>query len=276
MTLKVDGTNGVLQAYDYQVSTTGFSYTFAAGVNVLVMNPAGTLATGTITMPAAPADGMTITISSTKLISALTLNGNTGQTVVSGVTVLPANQATTYVYRLSNTSWYPTTTVATNVPATPAGGSIITSGTAVASTSGTAIDFTGIPSWVKRVTVMLNGVSTGTAVGNLLFQVGSGSIVTTGYLTVSSSITTTVGTSTNTSGFLVALSTASCLFYGTAIFTNITGNTWVGNVTISDSSIPRTSIATGSIALGGALDRVRITTTSADTFDAGLINILYE
>jgi hypothetical protein len=152
----------------------------------------------------------------------------------------------------------------------------IVSGTAVASTSGTAIDFTGIPSWVKRVTVMLNGVSTGTAVGNFLFQVGSGSIVTTGYLTVSSSITTTVGTSTNTSGFLVALSTTSCLFYGTMVFTNITGNTWVGNGTISDSSIPRTSITTGSIALGGALDRVRITTTSADTFDAGSINILYE
>jgi hypothetical protein len=111
MTAKIDGTNGVLQQYDYQVLTTAFSYTFAAGTTVLVMNPAGTLATGTITMPAAPADGMTITFSSTKQITALTLSGNTGQTVVSAATLLPANQATTYIYRLSNTSWYPMVTV---------------------------------------------------------------------------------------------------------------------------------------------------------------------
>tara|TARA_R110000868_G_scaffold388743_1_gene657803 strand:+ start:1176 stop:2030 length:855 start_codon:yes stop_codon:yes gene_type:complete len=111
MTAKIDGTNGLLQQYDYQVLTTAFTYTFAAGTTVLVINPAGTLATGTITMPAAPADGMTITFSSTKQITALTLSGNTGQTVVSAATLLPANQATTYVYRLSNTSWYPMVTV---------------------------------------------------------------------------------------------------------------------------------------------------------------------
>ena len=44
MAAKIDGTNGLLQQYGYQVSTTGFSYTFAAGTTVLVMNPAGTLA----------------------------------------------------------------------------------------------------------------------------------------------------------------------------------------------------------------------------------------
>ena len=125
MTLKADGTNGILQQYDYQVSTTGFSYTFAAGTTVLVMNPAGTLATGTITMPAAPADGMTITFSSTQTITALTVNANTGQSIVSAATVLPARQATTYVYRLSNTTWYPMSTVATNVPVAPAGGTFI-------------------------------------------------------------------------------------------------------------------------------------------------------
>jgi hypothetical protein len=112
MTAIVDGTNGLIQQYDYQTPTTGFSYTFAAGVTVLLMNPAGTLATGTITMPATPADGMTITFNSTRQITNLTLNGNTGQTVVSKVTTLPANYSTTYVYRLSNTTWYPLSTVA--------------------------------------------------------------------------------------------------------------------------------------------------------------------
>jgi len=111
MTAKLDGTNGLIQQYDYQVSTTGFSYTFAAGTTVLVMNPAGTLATGTITMPASPADGMTITFSSTQTITALTVNGNTGQTVVGGPTTLLAGQVASFVYRLASTSWFPLQTV---------------------------------------------------------------------------------------------------------------------------------------------------------------------
>ena len=113
MVAKLDGTNGLLQQYDYQAPTTGFSYTFAAGVNVLVMNPAGTLATGTITMPASPADGMTITFSSTQSITALTVNANTGQSIVRSPTSFGAGSAVTFVYRLSNTTWYPMTNYAT-------------------------------------------------------------------------------------------------------------------------------------------------------------------
>ena len=108
MTVKVDGTNGVLQAYDYQTPTTGFSYTFAAGTQVLVMNPATSLATGTVTMPASPADGMTITITTTVAIAALTVNANTGQSIVGGGALyLGANSSLQYVYRLSSTTWLP-------------------------------------------------------------------------------------------------------------------------------------------------------------------------
>ena len=60
------------------------------------------------------------------------------------------------------------------------GSSILTSGTAQASTSGTAIDFTGIPSWAKRITVMFNGVSTN-GTSNPQIQLGSGSPTTSGY-----------------------------------------------------------------------------------------------
>lgn len=110
MAVLLNGTNGLIQAYDYQTPTTGFSYTFAAGTQTLVMNPAGTLATGTITMPASPSDGMTITISSTQQITALTLSGNTGQTIVGGVNSLAATQAVSFIYRSANTSWFPMTT----------------------------------------------------------------------------------------------------------------------------------------------------------------------
>jgi hypothetical protein len=44
-----------------------------------------------------------------------------------------------------------------------------TLGTSVASTSGTSIDFTGLPSWVKRVIVMFSGVS-GSGTSHLLIQ----------------------------------------------------------------------------------------------------------
>lgn len=106
MAVKVDGTNGLLQNYDYQVLTTGFSYTFTSA-NVLAIVPAGTLATGTVTTPASPADGMTITITSTQQITALTLTANTGQTIATNLTSLPAGGSLSYIYRLSNTTWYP-------------------------------------------------------------------------------------------------------------------------------------------------------------------------
>lgn len=108
MTAVISGTNGLLQSYDYQAPTTGFSYTFAAGTQVLVMNPAGTLATGTITMPASPSDGMTVRFSSSQIITALTVSANTGQSIVSAVTTLAAGGGAAYIYRLANTTWYRT------------------------------------------------------------------------------------------------------------------------------------------------------------------------
>lgn len=107
MPTKIDGNNGVLQSYDFQVLTTGFSYTFASGTTTLIAAPAGTLATGTITMPVSPADGMVVTITTTQEITALTINGNTGQSIGgTQVAQMPANSAMSFVYRQSNTTWY--------------------------------------------------------------------------------------------------------------------------------------------------------------------------
>lgn len=108
MTTKIDGNNGVLQSYDYQVLVTGFSYTFATGITTLIANPAGTLATGTITMPGSPADGMVITFNSTQIITALTVNANAGQSIVNAVTTLAAGGGAKYIYQLANTTWYRT------------------------------------------------------------------------------------------------------------------------------------------------------------------------
>jgi len=266
MSAVISGTNGLLQSYDYQVLTTGFSYTFAAGTQVLVINPAGTLATGTITMPAAPADGMTITFSSSQQITALTLNGNTGQTVVGAVTFLPTKTGATYVYRTTGASWYPTATV-------PGTGSQLVQGTAVASTSGTSIDITGIPNWVKRVTVMLNGVSTN-GTSNYLIQIGSGSVTTTGYTATSQQGGTSA---TSTAGFIVTQGIAAARFnYGLTTISALGSFTYIASGTLADYTAA-CAVSGGGVTLSGALDRVRITTVNGtDTFDAGSINILYE
>ena len=154
-----------------------------------------------------------------------------------------------------------------------------TSGTAVATTSGTSIDFTGIPSWVKRVTFSLNGVSTSGASGFQL-QVGSGSVVNTGYIGYANYFTTNsvVGGQFSTGLNIVAALVAAAAHSGRATFTLVGSNTWVGDSACSgDASNAANFFATCKIALGGALDRIRLTTINGtDTFDAGSVNILYE
>lgn len=152
------------------------------------------------------------------------------------------------------------------------------SGTAVASTSGTSIDFTGIPSWAKRVTVIFSGVST-SGTSNLLVQVGSGSFTTTGYLGAGTNITSAVAVAgaNYTAGFGLFSGSAANIAYGAMRLHLLTGNTWVADGTFALSNGGAVLVSGGSIALSGTLDRVRITTANGtDTFDAGTINIMYE
>jgi hypothetical protein len=94
------------ESYTYNVPSTGFSLTIGAGVQQLILNPAGVLATGTITMPAAPADGFVVTISSTQVVTALTLNPNSGQTLSANTTALAASTSVRYIYVSSVTKWF--------------------------------------------------------------------------------------------------------------------------------------------------------------------------
>jgi hypothetical protein len=154
-------------------------------------------------------------------------------------------------------------------------GSSIASATAVASTSGTSILFTGIPSWVKRITVMFAGVST-SGTSPVQIQLGAGSVTTTGYLGAGTRIQSTPVTSAYTTGFGIPVVGGGAIMGTNLTITLVTGNTWSASGIIGDSS--NFIYATGgSIALSGTLDRVNITTVNGtDTFDAGSINILYE
>ena len=154
----------------------------------------------------------------------------------------------------------------------------IVQGTAQNSTSGTSIDFTSIPSWVKRVTVMFSGVSTnGTSL--IIIQLGTSSgVTTTGYTSAGVYVAGSTGSSGNVTTGFVTSNHASTTYVrnGHNLITNISSNNWMHSSTLSTSS-GELGVGAGSIGLSGTLDRVRITTVNGtDTFDAGSINILYE
>ena len=163
------------------------------------------------------------------------------------------------------------------VASTGVSGTIV-QGTAVASTSGTTIDFTGIPSWAKKITVMFSEVSaSGTSVP--LIQLGdSGGIETTGYLGAGTNLTSTTSTSRYTTGFGLGASSAAAQTRNGGIVISLTGsNTWVAFGALGRSDADGTFVVGGSKALSDTLTQVRITTVNGtDTFDAGTINIQYE
>jgi hypothetical protein len=151
----------------------------------------------------------------------------------------------------------------------------LTSGTAV-SASGTAIDYTGIPSWVKRITVMFQGLSTNGS-SNIQIQLGSGSFTTSGYLGTSAYYGSAGGAANFTTGLPLSTTSSSDIRHGTVVISNISNNNWVSSHTNGQSNNAFAQFGGGSISLSGILDRVRITMVNGtDQFDAGSINILYE
>ena len=169
------------------------------------------------------------------------------------------------------------------IDGTPTGVGVLTSATAVASTSGTSIDFTSIPSWVKRITVMFNGVSTNST-SPIIVQLGtSGGIQTSGYtgtMTQYQQSQNNVVT-TLSSGFTIVDATgalATQTMYGAMTITFFSSNDFMASGLFgSPPATTRMFSLAGYKSLGGTLDRVRITTVNGtDTFDAGSVNILYE
>jgi len=155
--------------------------------------------------------------------------------------------------------------------------SMNTLATAVPSTSGTSIDFTGLPSWVKKITVMFSGVSTnGTSL--MQVQIGAGSVANTGY--ASGAWTSNTLNANSTTGFVVSgVMLAAYTFDGVATLVLLNSSTglWSFSSMLSGSTLGINSMGAGSKTLSGTLDRVRVTTVGGtDTFDAGSINILYE
>jgi hypothetical protein len=151
----------------------------------------------------------------------------------------------------------------------------VVSGTVVTSTSGTVADFTGIPSWVKKITVMFSGVSSN---GASQFQVQLGTtsgVEATGYASAGCRPS---AVQTSTTGLLVQYDNNSTWTTSGILTIGLIGsNSWTSSGTSYSETGSLVHYFAGRKALAGTLDRVRFTTVNGtDTFDAGTINILYE
>jgi hypothetical protein len=200
--------------------------------------------------------------------SGLTLSGSSSGTTVlsasaaaSGTATLPAGTGTVAVQGVSTNIVQGTSNAGGTNPFPSSAGP-------------TSVAYTNIPSWVKRITVMFDGVST-SGTSNIIVQLGTGATPTyviTGY--------TGSAFGTNfTSGFIVNSGfSASDVFSGQMVINNLASNTWSENSNIGYSSSIVIRNGAGSVSLGALLTAIRITTASpgTDLFDAGSINILYE
>ncbi len=153
-------------------------------------------------------------------------------------------------------------------------------GTAINSTSGTSIDFTGIPSWAKRISVIFDGVST-SGISAVQVQLGSDSIgvESAGYSCISNytKAAAQITGAAYTAGFGMYILNAMASRRGAIIFEKLSLNSWIAFGNIYDSSDNSLNLIAGSKTLSSTLDRIRITTVNGtDTFDAGQINIMYE
>jgi hypothetical protein len=216
-------------------------------------------------------------------LAKLILSGSTSGSIslespaVSGTTTLTLPTTTdTLVGKTTTDTLTNKTLTSPAIDGTPTGVGVLTSSTAQATTSGTSKDFTGIPSWVKRITVMFDGVSTnGTSI--IQIQLGDlGGIETTGYAGTAWTANT-INTNMSAGLLISGDNAASSVYHGSISISLLGSNTWTATGSLGRSNATTINSMGGSKTLSATLDRVRITTVNGtDTFDAGSVNILYE
>ena len=263
--------NGILlNSADY-TATTGTTVVLASAaaagdiVDVLAIN-IGTF-TGGVTITGTPTNGQIATWTGSTSIQGTTIlptaNGGTGAS-------LSPTTAGNTIFTTDGTNWSSTAKIARATVQTP--------------TSGVSVGFTSIPSWVKRITMLLNGIST-TGTSDIAVRIGSGSYVTSGYVGSSAFVSQSsvaAGGAALTTAFTVSGIIAAGTSSGVITLYNITGNVWsyAATMTRNGGTTAQNGVQTTvyiPLTLSGVLDQVQLLSSNGtDTFDAGSINILYE
>jgi hypothetical protein len=154
-------------------------------------------------------------------------------------------------------------------PAGPGGGVLLTANKAATST---AFDFVGLPTTLRRITLLFSGLSTN-GTSNMMFQLGTAtSFVTANYLGGCISSTYAFG---NNAGFLFSLNvTSTVIQYASCVMTSPDGYTWHLCGTTFRSPSGYMGPVTGSLTLSEPLTRIRITTVlGTEVFDAGTVHL---
>ena len=263
-------------------TTTGTAGIFTSGTIATLNSTTGTIGTLNNTTG-------TITNLSTTLAGDFTISQGTATLATSGATAGTYGSVTAIPFITVDAKGRITSATTGTFSSTPADGSItpaklsqpFTSGTSVNSTSGTAIDFTGIPSWVKRIEIMFSNVSnSGSA--NILVQLGdSGGLETTGYVSQAALVNVNVNTVGATSGIIIFTGEASSACSGilTLGYIDAGSNLWTAAGTFArpGGAVSSATFTGGYKSLSATLDRIRIVSSNgSDTFDAGTINIMYQ
>lgn len=97
---------GFIRSYQRVAQTNTGSVTINDNTSTLVLTGTSTVASYTITLPAAPIDGQEVNIVAGGTVTALTLSANTGQTLLGGVTTIGPGLGQHLIYQSTDTSWY--------------------------------------------------------------------------------------------------------------------------------------------------------------------------
>jgi len=159
-------------------------------------------------------------------------------------------------------------------------GSLTSGGSLILATaqnaSGTVVDFASIPSWAKRITVIMNGISTNGS-SPVEIRATYGAIPSTYFGSGISITPTSITGNLSTTGFQIAGQNAANIRSGLCILSKLSGNLWIASINGTYTDLVGSFNGGGSTLLTGPLDSIRITTVNGtDTFDAGTINISYE
>jgi hypothetical protein len=152
----------------------------------------------------------------------------------------------------------------------------IASGTVVTPSTGTSITFAGIPTWTKRITVMLSNLGTGVTSSAAILQLGSTTIQATGYVTVVSQLNNAATTGPTTYFPLATGTAANQGLSGHVILNYLTANIWTATWTFF-ASAGSGYVGAGAVTMTGVVDRLQIgTVVGTANFSTGSVNILYE
>ena len=163
------------------------------------------------------------------------------------------------------------------ISGTPSGVGTLTSGTAQAA-SGATVSFTGIPSWAKRITVLLKAVTT-VSTGLPAIRAGAGSYEATGYSAINNaigSVSASSSASVTTSWDLQNSGGSANIYSGQLVITRLEGYVYTIAGQVSYGSVS-TALTTGYKTFSGDISQLQLLmSTGVDTFNGGSINIMYE